>query len=520
MIVEDQSEVIEFLSRPEAFGVREWRVERIDTHISSIFLLSDRVLKLKRAVRYPYLDFSSVERRRRFCEAEVAVNRRGAPMLYKGVLPVMRRPDGGLALGGEGEVLDWVVEMVRFDEAGLLDKVAMRGGLDHGLVNDLAEAVARFHLEAEPRPGRGGQMGLLNVLEGNREAFAQLPEGLLEAPRLQALQEGSLAWLDRAGPLLEARRRLGKVRHCHGDLHLRNVCLVEGKPVLFDAIEFNDAFADIDVFFDLAFLVMDLDHRGLRGLACALMNGYLDATGDGSGLGALPLFLSARAAIRAHVSATAVDTVADIAEAIGLRSEARSYLEAALAYLSPPPARLVAVGGLSGSGKSRLGRELAPCLGAAPGARVLRTDIIRKRLLGAAPLKKLPKWGYAQDVTAQTYQVFYEAARITLKAGHSVVADAVFARPEQRAAIARVAQEAGVPFQGLWLEAPPEVMLERVEKRVGNASDADAEVVLMQRSLDLGPIDWARVDSGGPREQTLSQGFELLGLGGKGGKAR
>ncbi|MEO5336680.1 MAG: AAA family ATPase [Magnetospirillum sp. WYHS-4] len=512
MIVEDQSAVIDFLSRPEAFGVREWRVERIDTHISSIFLLGDRALKLKRAVVYPYLDFSTPDRRRRFCEEEVTVNRRTAPGIYKGILPVVRRADGSLALGGEGEVLDWVVDMARFDDNNLLDRVAQRGGLDRRLMGGLAEAVARFHMEAEERPNRGGKLGLLGVLKGNAAAFGQLPPGLLDTAKTKRLDQACLEALDRWGPGLEARRRLGKVRHCHGDLHLRNICLIEGRPVLFDAIEFNDDFADIDTFFDLAFLLMDLDHRRLRGLACFLMNEYLDITGDGSGLPALPLFLALRAAIRAHVSATAVGTIADITEVARLRGEARAYLDAALAYLAPPAPRLVAVGGLSGSGKSRMAREVAPFLGAAPGARVLRTDVIRKRLLGASPLQKLPKWGYASDITQQTYHVFEEAVRATLKGGHSVVADAVFAKPDQRDAMARIAVDVGVEFHGLWLEAPPDVMLERVEKRIGNASDADAEVVIMQQGYDLGPISWARVDSSGPREQTLSQGSRILGL--------
>lgn len=515
MIVEDQSEVLEFLARPEAFGVRDWRVERIDTHISSIFLLGDRALKLKRAVRYPYLDFSTKELRRRYCEAEVTVNRRTAPAIYKGVLAVVRRPDGNLALGGEGEVLDWVVDMARFDENSLLDRLAQRGGLTPRLIGELAEAIAAFHGLAEERYDRGGKIGLQGVLTGNAAAFAELPPGILDAGQVKRLIEASAQALEHLGPLLEARRRLGRVRHCHGDLHLRNVCLVEDHPVLFDAIEFNEAFSDVDTFYDLSFMLMDLDHRGLRRLACFLMNGYLDLAGDGSGLGALPLFLSLRAAIRAHVSATAVGTVSDIAEVARLRGEARAYLEAALAYLTPSPPRLVAVGGLSGSGKSRLGRELAPYLGAAPGARVLRTDVLRKRLLGAHPRHKLPKWGYASDVTQQTYQVFYEAVRATLKSGHSVVADAVFARPEQREAVERIAAEVGVPFRGLWLEAPPEVMMERVERRIGNASDADAAVVVMQQDYELGDIAWPRVDSGGAREHTLSQGLDILGLGTK-----
>lgn len=513
MIVEDQGEVEAFLSRPEAFGMEAGTaVERVQTHISSIFLCNDRVLKLKRAVKFPVLDFSTSELRKRFCEAEVTINRRTAPGLYRGVLPVTREVGGALALDGAGEAVDWVVDMVRFDEEAVLDRMAQRGELDRHLMSDLAESIARFHKGAEVILDGGGKAGLNRHIESNVHTFAECPAGTFDPGKLARLTEETQVWLDRVGPSLEARRRLGKVRRCHGDLHLRNIVLLDGVPTLFDAIEFWDAIAEIDTAFDLAFLIMDLDHRDMCRHASILMNAYLDLTADGSALEALPLFLSVRAAIRAHVSATTAGTIVDRAAADKLSSEARGYLDKALAYLDPPKPRLVAVGGLSGSGKSHMGRELAPYLGAVPGARVVRTDVIRKRLAGVHPLTKLSQEAYSPEMSAQTYRVFCEGALNILRAGHSVIADAVFSKPEEREAIARVAEEADVPFTGLWLEAPPEVMEDRVNKRQGNASDADVRVVRMQLDYDLGDIVWHRVDSSGPREDTLRKGRDLVGL--------
>ena len=512
MIVEDQGEVEAFLLRPDTFGREGGEVRLVQTHISSVFLCGDRVLKLKRAVRFPVLDFSSSDRRRRFCEAEVRVNRRTAPRLYRGVLAITRETDGSLALDGNGEPVDWVVDMNRFDEDGLLDRVAMAGGLDRSLTVALAEEIARFHGDAAVIPDNGGTQGLNRHIVGNEKTFTECPVGTFEPAKLDRLTEATRSWLARVGPLLDARKAGGRVRHCHGDLHLRNIVLLDGRPALFDAIEFWDAIAEIDTFFDLAFLIMDLDHRDLRRQASMLMNTYLDRTADDSGLGALPLFLSVRAAIRAHVNATTAGTIEDRQAVDALVAEARTYLDKALAYLDPPSPRLVAVGGLSGSGKSRLGREVAPFLGAVPGARVVRTDVIRKRLAGVHPLTRLPPSGYTAEMTERTYAAFYDNIRTVLAAGHTVVADAVFARPDQRTAVARIAEDLGLPFPGLWLEAPTEVMMARAAGRKANASDADADVVRMQLDFDLGDITWNRLDSSGPREETLKEGRRVLGL--------
>ncbi len=305
MIVEDQGEVIAFLSRPQAYGSGASAVERLETHVSVIFLTGDRAYKLKRAVRFPYLDFSTSALRRAACEAEVALNRRTAPGMYLGVVAVTREPGGGLRLGGDGAPVDWLVKMTRFDQDTLFDHLARLGALDRAAMEDLADAVARLHGEAEERVRGGGHAGMGVIVDGNAETFAECANGVLDPVKVERLNGSTRRALDGCAALLDARRAGGRVRHCHGDLHLRNIFRTDGKPTLFDAIEFNPVLSDIDVLYDLAFLLMDLDHRGLRRLASIALNRYLDITGDTAGLGALGLFLSVRAAIRSHVEAAA-----------------------------------------------------------------------------------------------------------------------------------------------------------------------------------------------------------------------
>ena len=265
-----------------------------------------------------------------------------------------------------------------------------------------------------------------------------------------------------AAELLENRRASGKVRRCHGDLHLRNICLLDGEPLLFDCLEFSDALASIDILYDLAFLVMDLEHRGLPRLANQVLNRYLDRTGEDDGLTAMPLFLSLRAGIRAHVTATALAAHPDRADKMA--AEARRYLDLAHRALEPQPARLVALGGLSGSGKSTLAAGLAPEFGLRPGARVLRSDVIRKLLLGVAPETRLPAAAYAPDITRRVYGMLRAKAAAALAAGYSAIIDAVSLTAAQRRSFAEIARTAGTPFSGLWLEAAAATMTERIPR--------------------------------------------------------
>jgi aminoglycoside phosphotransferase family enzyme/predicted kinase len=441
---DDQIGVIALLMDPATHGGVV--PERIDTHISTVFLAGERALKLKKAVRLPFLDFSTLEARRAACEAEVALNRQTAPGLYLGVVAVTRRADGSLALDGGGEAIDYLVAMRRFETEGLFDRMARRSALDRRLIEDSIEAVVRFHRGALVRADRGGSAGLTWTVDTNQLSMeAQVP-AILPANGVARLAELSRAALARLAPLLDERRARGLVRRCHGDLHLGNICMFEGRPTLFDAIEFSEDIACIDVFYDIAFLLMDLDVHGARPLASIALNHALDLTGDYQAVAALPLFLSLRAGVRCHVAAT-IAAAAQGDEAARRAAEAQAYLKAALDYLAPAPARLVAVGGLSGSGKSRMGRRLAPLL-AAPGAVVVRSDALRKQLTGVGLKDRLGPEGYTPEVTARTYRAMLDTCAMLLKAGHPVIADAVFAKPEQRADVEAVARAAGVPSTG------------------------------------------------------------------------
>ncbi len=500
-----QADILALLASPATHGGVKPR--RIETHISTIFLAGAEAWKLKKAVRLPFLDFTAPEARRQACEAELAINTLAAPHLYLGLVPVTRSADGALALGGTGEPVDWLVHMRRFDQSTLFTRLVKAGKVDRHRMNALTEAVWAFHRNAPRRPDRGGVAGLTWTIDTNA---ASMDGSILDPTKARRLAEQSRDWLARVGPVLEARRGRGLVRQCHGDLHCGNICLFEGQPTLFDAIEFSENIACIDIFYDLAFLLMDLDHRGARGLAGYALNHYLDLSGDYEGAGLLPLFLSLRAGVRAHVSATTA-TSATGAERGKLEAAAHAYLDAALAYLAPPPPRLLAVGGLSGSGKSRMGRELAPLLGA-PAAAVVRTDSLRKQMMGVGLLEKLGPEGYTPEITERTYQALYDTCATLLKAGHSAVADAVFAKPEQRDAIERVAREAGVPFQGLWLETPPKLSAQRIQERKANVSDATVAVLATQLTYDLGIINWPHVRTGGSKRKALSDGKAALGL--------
>ncbi|HUE85239.1 MAG TPA: AAA family ATPase [Vicinamibacterales bacterium] len=496
MITEDQTATIDFLASPSAHGGA--RVERIDTHASVVFLAGDRAYKLKRAVLFDYLDFSTVERRRALCEAEVRLNRRTAPALYRGVMAVTRERDGSLALGGTGTPVDWVVEMNRFDQEALLDRLAAAGRLDVGLMPALATAVAGLHTVADRRADHGGKAGMAWVIEGNAAGFAEYGAGYLDPAAHGRVTDDAYTELALQGTLLDVRRDAGFVRHCHGDLHLRNIVLLDGRPTLFDGVEFNDEISCTDVLYDLAFLLVDLWRRHLPRHANAVWNRYLAETGELASLRLLPLFLSCRAAVRAKTSATAATFQSDARRRGELQELAREYLAMADDLLHPPPPCLVAIGGLSGSGKSTLALGLAPSLGAAPGAVALRSDEIRKRLCGVASLERLGPEGYSSQVSERVYATLAEQAGVVIREGQSAIVDAVYARPADRLDIERAAVDASVPFVGFWLDAPESTLIARAELRRNDPSDADAGVIRMQRAQQTGAIGWHRLDASLP----------------------
>jgi uncharacterized protein len=482
LIVDDQGEVRRFLSAAMA---GRGGVEEVTTHISHLFLGPERVWKLKRAVRLPYADFATPERRLGFCEREVALNRRTAPDHYLGVRRITRA-GRGLALDGDGALVDAVVEMRRFDQEALLDRLAARGALTPALMERLATEVAQLHAacQADSRPG--GER-VAEVLAVNEAAFGETR--VFPPDAVRAFNAAFRAAATGHQTRLDARGRAGRVRLAHGDLHLRNIFLDGDRPVLFDCIEFNDAIATVDVLYDLAFLLMDLVHRGLPGFANLVLNRYLDINGDEDGLPLVPFFMGLRAAVRAHVTATAIEAGDDTPER---RAEARAYFDLALALMRPKPAVVVAIGGLSGTGKSTVAAALAPRLGAGAGARILSSDRLRKALHGVPPDTRLPQEAYRREVSARVYgEIEARTARIAAM-GSAVVADAVFADPGERDRIEVAAGSAAVPFLGVWLHAPHDTLRARVGARAGGPSDATPAVLERQLAYELGPVTWTR----------------------------
>ena len=457
----------------------------IETHISAVFAGADTVWKLKKAVRLSFLDFSTVAARRHFLLRELEVNRPAAPEIYRDVVPVLRRPDATLALGDperdNPEAIDWVLRMAPVPASDFVDTIAARGGLTPELLDAIADAVAAYHRALAPVAGIDAAASLNRVAQGNAEAARDA--GLSTAP-VQAWLDAIAGRIGQLAPWLRVRADAGFVRRAHGDLHLGNLCLWQGRPVLFDAIEFDEAMATIDLGYDLAFLVMDLDQLVSRAAANRVLNRYVARTGDAALTAGLPVFLSMRALIRAHVEARR-----------GNREIAADYLAAAATYLAPAPPIVVAIGGLPGTGKSTLARALAPDLGAAPGALVLRSDEIRKRQHGVSPEQRLPESAYSEGASDAVFAALARDAASVAADGHSCVADAAFLRPTQRADVARAALGSGAAFLGLWLTAPIPVLEARIADRVGDASDATPTVLhaMAQRDHDGG--DWLNIDT-------------------------
>ena len=508
MITEDQTAVIDFLSSPSAHDGAS--VERIDTHTAVVFLAGEVALKLKRAVRFDYLDFSTATRRQAMCEAEVRLNRRTAPSIYRDVVPVTRETGGSLAIDGGGTPVDWLVRMNRFDQAFLFDRLAEQHRLELATMAPLASSIAHFHATTDHRFDRGGYAGMQWVIDGNEAGLKEFGGPFLDSELSARVAEASRLELTRRADALDARRRAGFVRQCHGDLHLRNIVLIEGQPTLFDAVEFNDDISCIDVLYDLAFLLMDLWHRRLPAHANAVLNTYLTDSRDWEGLVLLPLFLSCRAAVRAKTSATAAGLQHETNASRELQQAAREYLDMTDLFLRPEEPCVVAIGGFSGSGKSTLARALAPSLGRVPGAVILRTDEIRKQLRGVPQFHCLSPDDYTSHASESVYAAVRRRTYVTIRAGHSVIVDATFLDSGERNALEDVAGEISVPFVGLWLDAGAPTLTSRVESRQQDASDATADVVRQQLARGSGTVDWYRIDASGPPDSVLEQARACL----------
>lgn len=486
-------------------------VKRIDTHAASVFLDGTRALKIKRAVRFPFLDYSTLERRKAACEEEIRINRPLAPQIYHRVVAITEEPDGSLQVDGHGRPFEYAVDMSRFDERRTLDHLAKAGPLDANLVSAAADAIVASHAAAPHADGKAWVSSIPGLIDGNSNGLRKGRH--FEAEEIEQLGKASHEAFLRIRPLLEERSRQGFVRRCHGDLHLANIVSIDEQPVLFDAIEFDAQMATVDVLYDLAFTLMDLLHHDQSLAANIVLNRYLAATPPENldGLSALPLFMSIRAAIRAQVALARLKPAHS--HDPGILDDARRYFSLARTLIHPPAPRLIVVGGLSGTGKSVLARALAPMVTPQPGAVVLRSDLARKQMFGVKDTHRLPPSAYTPEVAARVYETLTQHARRVLAQGHSVIIDGVFAREDERTAVAALAREHNVPLSGLFLVADLATRQARIGSRQGDASDATQEVAAQQEHYDIGNVGWAIIDASGTQEQTLQRCRDAIAVG-------
>lgn len=498
---DEQTATAAFLMDPASYGLAA-KVETMETHISRIFLTGERAFKMKRGVKLPYVDFSTPALRLAACRKEVKLNARTAPDLYLGVRRITRENDGRIIFEGDGEVVDAVVEMIRFKQECLFDRMAAAGQLTPLLMTKTARIIADFHREAPIIHAGSGAENMAGVLDINDAGFAT--SDVFDKSELASFSAAFRHTLARHADLLDRREKAGKVRRCHGDLHLRNICVHDYEPRLFDCIEFNDQIATVDTLYDLAFLLMDLWHSRLNDFANLVANRYLDETDDEDGFILLPFFMAVRAAVRAHVTATQAQ------ETGKLSAEARSYFELARSLLEPSLACLIAIGGLSGSGKTTHAEVLAANFGQPPGARIIESDRIRKAMHGVPAETRLPDKAYGPEISAKVYREMASRAGFVLKGGGTVVANAVFDRKPDRELIENAARDAAASFQGIWLDADPKLLRQRVSARRSGPSDATVDVLSRQLQCKAEAPDWRKVDADSSLSEVSSSLLKLL----------
>ncbi len=485
-----QQRLIDSLQKAACYAHAVDRVEVLETHISCVLLAGEYAYKIKKAVDLGFLDFRSLQSRLHFCHEEVRLNRRSAPEIYLRVVPITGSADAP-RVDGPGPAIEYAVMMRRFAQRARLDCLLADGAMSDAIVDQLAARVVEFHRSiAVAQPGQG-----FGTLQSIAQAACQNIEQLL--PLLDdAADRAALAdydkWLQaqhrQLGERFAQRLETGFVRECHGDLHLANIVLIDGRVVLFDCIEFNAQFRWIDVFDEIAFLAMDLQSRGKPGWAWRLIDRYLEATGDYTGLALLRYYLAYRAIVRAKVDLIRARQLShgDAAHAADsvLLAKFRAHVRLALECCAPPRPALLITHGFSGSGKTRGSQWLLERLGAIR----LRSDIVRKQIHGVPALqhgKDAPGHGlYADEATRATYARLGELAGEILRAGYTVIVDAAFLQRRQRAVFHALAAECGVALAIVHFTAPVEHLRQRVSRRRAAGSDAsDADLAVLDHQL-------------------------------------
>ncbi|MEM0906501.1 MAG: AAA family ATPase [Pseudomonadota bacterium] len=482
--------MLAFLLDPKRYGGKT--PHHIETHLSHIVLTDDMAYKLKKAITWSVVDYSSPEKRRACCVHEFEINHKNAPEIYLGVDAITYK-GGALNLGGDGEAVDYVVRMRRFPDGAELDKMADAGALTPALMDATADAIAALHTRAD-MVRNADALPRLTTLAQQLERDCTRAASPQHQEVISSFGHLARQHIEVLSGYIAARGRHGFVRRCHGDLHLSNICVWQGRPQMFDAIEFSDDIGTIDVIYDLAFVLIDLEARGHSALSARLLSRYLERTRDYGGLALLPLAKSLRHMVRTLVGAEKGREIAP-------------HIDAANTLLSRrAEPHVIAVGGRSGSGKS----TVAAALSSRCGAVVLRSDVARKRLFGLEPDAPLDADAYHPTVTQTLYRRLLRDGRKALRAGSKVILDATFLEERWRDAADHLAADLEVPMVGVWLDAPAETLVGRVNARQGDASDADAHVVAQQLGREIGTIQWPTYDATQPADETAQAVIKML----------
>lgn len=454
-------------------------VTLIQTHSSYVFLTGDYAYKIKKPVNFGFLDYSSLEKRKHFIEEELRLNRRTAPGLYLGAVAIHQLGDR-YHLEGPGEVVEYAVKMRQFAPGKLFSDLIQAGQLVPELMVKLAEQVAQFHRSAASNTDitRFGQVS--QIRQAFDENYAQSQPYIGRGQTQQQLSD-TQAYTDRIfaewGDRFQTRMDQGKIRECHGDLHLGNICLWDGQVRLFDCIEFNEAFRFVDVLEDIAFTVMDCDAQGRPDLGTIFLNSYLEQTGDWEGVALLPLYLSRQAYVRAKVTSFRLDDP-QLSEEMReqLKSQAAHYYQLAWQYTQPQSGQLILMSGLSGSGKSTVARQLSKMSSAIH----IRSDAMRKHLAGIPLQQRGEPSLYSPAMSQQTYARLQALGLELAGLGHRVILDATYDRHTLRESLLAAAQAADIPVHILVCEASVEVLRDRLTQRQGDVSDATIDILERQ----------------------------------------
>ncbi len=456
-------------------------IQMLQTHISYVLLTGDFAYKIKKPVNFGFLDFSTIAQRRHFCYEEIRLNQQNAPEIYLDVLAITQEGNRFI-LGGISEPVEYAVKMCQFPQSSLLSSMFEEGKLTEVEMEELGKTVAYFHSKCQTSDYMRSFGEVAKIREFVNDNYQHTLK-YIGGSQTQEQYEETKAFSDRffaeQAELLAQRRDNNFIRECHGDLHLRNICLWHNKIQLFDCIEFNEPFRFVDVMYDVAFTVMDLEARGRKDLGNAFLNTYLEQTGDWSGLQVLPLYLSRQAYVRAKVTSFLLDDPAVSVEAKQEASTtAANYYRLAWNYTKIQRGRIILMSGLSGAGKSTVARKLARKLGAIH----LRSDAVRKHLAGIPLEEKGEDTLYTAEMTQKTYNRLLELGILLANQGFTAILDAKYDKQGLRESAIAQAQTAQIPLSILYCTAPMDVLRDRLLSRTGDVSDATTDLLASQEA--------------------------------------